>query len=119
MSELEKAQKRAWRFYKTLKKKRIFCPAIKREVQVSNLGWRHLSNHARPTKRTTQDLLHRFELLLHVEQLISNATKAKKHMEHNRVFYVLEEMLEERIIRIILIEDTKEKVIFLSIIDKT
>lgn len=40
-------------------------------------------------------------------------------MEHNRVFYVLEEMLEERIIRIILIEDTKEKVIFLSIIDKT
>lgn len=119
MIDLDQVEKRAWRLYKSLMKEKYYSPALKKHIRFSNQGWRHLSNHARPTKRTLADLLHRFSLLELATVIIESTTSVRTYRQHNRTFHSLQSVISERVIRVVLIEDLAGNIVFLSVIDKT
>ncbi|MEI6327143.1 MAG: hypothetical protein WCO78_03400 [Candidatus Roizmanbacteria bacterium] len=119
MTDLEKVQGTAWKLYRSLGKKKYFSPTLGTYVRFSNQGWRHLSNHARPTKRTLPDLIHRFSLLKLVPHVILSSKHATTHVQHNRVFHTLQLFIDQKLVRVILLEDFAGNIVFLSVIDKT
>ena len=120
MSEIEVAQKRAWRFYKELKKEKTYSKALKGErVYFSELGWNHLAGNRRATKRTPADLLHRFEILSFVPDIVATGKIGGTRKDGHKLYAFLDKTYGRKIYRVVLGIDEKGKHIFISIIDVT
>lgn len=114
-SKLEKAQRKAWRYYQAWRKTGSVCPAFNRErIFVSRLGWDHLVNPRK--KRTAREKIRRFEALPLAKRLIERSTTFQEHRtEHGISFWALSAHMDGQKIKVILSSKNKKKY-FLSVI---
>lgn len=119
MEELERAEKLAWHFYKLWRKHDTYCPSIKRQVLKSLRGWWHIKANRAINKRPTADLIHRYSLLPLAEEVLKNGKLAEKRTQHNQTFYAVDHNINELHVRVVVVEDKKKNVWFLSITEKT
>lgn len=116
---MKKAKQKAWEFYNNWRKEITYCPALKTEVIVSQIGWKHLIGTTGNSKRSSNDIFRRLRLLPYAKQVIkSSGTIVKVRNEGTRVFYALETIIKFKKIRVILIEDEQGRKIFYSVMDK-
>jgi len=125
---VKKAQNEAWKLYDSWRKVGgINCPAFRRKINISLLGWRHLIGATGHKKRTSDDTYRRLKLLPYVKKIIENSKLIQNVRRKNgKIYYALEGMLEVeemgiknlRKIRVIIVEDYKGNKIFLSVMDK-
>lgn len=118
MDDLVKAEKAAWRFYKIWRKHSTFCTALHRSVRKSLRGWWHLKANRSITKRPTHDLVHRYELLPLAEHVIEDGIFVEKRTQHGQIFYAIEQIVDSKCIRVVLVEDKSKSLWFLSITEK-
>jgi len=125
---VKKAQNEAWKLYDSWRKVGgINCPAFRRKINISLLGWRHLIGATGHKKRTSDDTYRRLKLLPYVKKIIENSKLIQNVRRKNgKIYYALEGMLEVeemgiknlRKIRVIIVEDYKGNKIFFSVMDK-
>jgi hypothetical protein len=113
--EIKKAKKEAYRVYKRLSKEKVYCPALKCNIRISEAGLKHLSEKARYPK----DKLYRLKIF----PLTPIVIQKGKHIEtrkENEVFrHSIEARIKDRIIRVIVQEDNQGNMSFYSIMDRT
>ncbi len=114
-STLEKAQSKAWKYYKSWRISGSVCPAFHGErIFVSRLGWNHLVSPRK--KRTAKEKIRRFEALPLARKLIECSTTYQEHREdHGISFWALSAHMDGRKIKVILSSKNKKKY-FLSVI---
>lgn len=127
MAGLKKVKIEAWEFYQKWRAEKTYSPALKAEVRVSLMGWRHLSGATGAKKRTINDTYRRLKLLPHARDIIKTSTTVQNISKNkHRTYYVLEAMVEveekgvkaHRKVRVILIEDKQGSKVFYSVMDK-
>ncbi len=128
MPSFKKVKDEAWIFYQEWRKEKTYSPALKNEIRISLLGWKHLSGSDKARKRRTyQDAYRRYKLLPFAKEIITTSTTIQNiTTKRNRKFYALEAVLkvsydgkkEDRKIRVILIEDKLQNKIFYSVMDR-
>jgi hypothetical protein len=120
MDEFTSALKSAWTEYKKLKKSRIHCPALHGErVYFSNLGWNHLIGNRHVRGKTESDVLHRFQILKFVVDIIETGKLGQSRNRDNKKYLSLRKKYDNRVYRVVLGEDEKKKYTFISVIDVT
>lgn len=128
MPKLKEVREKAWKFYQKWRKETTYSPALKSNVRVSLLGWKHLSGSDKARKRRTyQDAYRRYKLLPFAKKIIKASTTIQNiTTKRDRKFYALEAVLpvnynstqEYRKIRVVLIEDKLKNKIFYSVMDR-
>lgn len=128
MPSLKDVREKAWRFYQIWRKEKTHSHALKANIRVSLLGWKHLSGSDRARKkRTYQDAYRRYKLLPYAKKIIKTSTTIQNITENrDRTFYALEAIMpvkyndktEYRKIRVVLIEDKLGNKIFYSVMDR-
>jgi len=114
-SHLEKAQVRAWRFYKRWRQAGSRCPAFGGEtIYVTRIGWDHLVD---PRKhRTAKEKIRRFEALPLAKKLLEVSTTVQEHrQDHGISFWAFQANLDGKKIKVIVSAKNKKKC-FLSVI---
>ena len=114
-SVLDKAQHRAWVFYRHWRKTGSKCPAFKYEmIYVTRIGWDHLVD---PRKhRTTKEKIRRFEALPLAKKLLEMSTTYQEYrQDHGISFWAFQATLDGRKIKVIVSAKNKKKC-FLSVI---
>ena len=125
MQDIKKAKKGAWRFYKLWRERvkgKVYCKALKTHVNITSVGWNHIAgnkNTSRATKRPPADLLHRFELLRHAQEIIETGEKAGERTTDGKDYTYLDKTYQHKTYRIVLGKVEQDKYFFISIIDVT
>ena len=118
---------KAWRYYKSWRKKKTYSPALKSEIKVSLKGWRHLTGASGFKKRSFADIYRRLKLLPYAREIILKSTTIQNITKKSGLkYYALEAMIEvkegntklPRKVRVIIQEDKTGNLIFLSVMDK-
>lgn len=119
--EIKRAKYHALKKYKELNKTANRCKAFGRRVSIAKLGWQHLIKISRrPT-----DLLYRLKLIQYIQVAIEQGelkeTRKIKSRSTGELLtnHALEITISNRVIRVVIDEDKKGNLTFLSIIDKT
>lgn len=118
MSELEAAQKRAWRYYKKLQATRPYpySKVLNEPVRITTKGWEHLRGARRAKKRTPQDTIRRYALLSYVTDIIETGYLAGRRVGG---FIFLQKQYEDKVYRVVLAVDERGNHTFISVIDVT
>jgi hypothetical protein len=119
MSELEKAQKRAWRWYKERSVRKIYATTLKKFIRLTNKGWSHLIGNKRKVARPTPDLIHRFHILKYAEAVVQRGTYVGSIKRDGVIFHSIDYDIENMRLRVVIIEDARGYLSFLSIMEKT
>lgn len=127
MSQI-KTKQEAWDFYSIWRKEGgTYCPALKKKVRVSLRGWNHITGNTGFKKRPWPDIYRRLRLLPEAKAIIQNSTTIQNvSYKHGCTYFALEaiRLVKEkrgkgyRKVRVIIIEDKKKNMIFLSVMDK-
>jgi hypothetical protein len=127
MPSIKQAKQEAWEFYSKWRTSKTYSPALKTEVRISLMGWRHITGATGAKKRTLHDTFRRLKLLPYAKQIIETSTTIQNVTEkYGRTFYALEAMVMVkengkealRKVRVILIEDKQGNKVFYSVMDK-
>lgn len=127
MGKLKKFKQEAWEFYQKWRGQKTHCPALKCDIRVSLMGWRHISGATGAKKRTFNDTYRRMKLLPYAKEIIEKSTTVQNITVRNgKTFYVLEAMVvvkddgskSLRKVRVILVEDKNKNKVFYSVMDK-
>lgn len=127
MPNLKQVKQEAWEYYKRWRKEKTHSPALKSEVRISLMGWRHISGATGAKKRTYQDTYRRLKLLPYAKEIIEKSTTIQNvTTKGKRTFYTLEAMVIVkhdgnevlRKVRVIIVEDREKNRIFYSVMDK-
>jgi len=123
MTSLAQLKDEMWVFYSRWRKTGSYCPALKRNVRVSLMGWNHLVGQSGNKKRSTGDVFRRLNLLPHARDVIemSHTIQNKK-----KNYFVLEAVVNDiekseisvKKVRVIILEDRNKSLIFLSVMGK-
>ncbi|MFH0937503.1 MAG: hypothetical protein V1808_04395 [Candidatus Daviesbacteria bacterium] len=127
MAKLKKFKQEAWTFYQKWRKEKTYCPALKCNIRISLLGWRHISGATGTKKRTFGDTYRRMKLLSYAKEIIEKSTTVQNITSgKGKTYYALEAMVNVkennavslRKVRVILVEDKNKNKIFYSVMDK-
>jgi hypothetical protein len=119
MSDIEKAQRAAWRWYKQWRKRGCYSPVLKSEIRISEKGWRHIKGQAMGSKRNPHDMHYRFLILPLAEEVITTAAGYTTSHKAQGSFVILEKSIRGDVFRVVLIDDARVGLIFLSIMRKS
>lgn len=124
---IRKVKQEGWEFYSKWRIEKTYSPALKSEIKVTLMGWRHISGATGAKKRTYADTFRRLKLLPHAKEILETSTTIQNvTVKGKRTFYALEAMImvkEDgtrafRKVRVIVVEDQKKNKIFYSVMDK-
>jgi hypothetical protein len=127
MTTLKKVKLEAWKFYDAWRNKKTYSIALKSDVRISLMGWKHISGATGAKKRTYQDTYRRMKLLPYAKEIIEKSTTIQNvTTKGKRTFYALEAVVMVkhngnetlRKIRVIIVEDKNKNKIFYSVMDK-
>lgn len=115
LSNLEKAQRHAWRFYDHWRKTGSKSPAFDGEmIDVSRLGWDHLLNPLK--KRSRIEKIRRLKALPLAKKLIEQSTTYQDHRTDREIsFWAFVAYLNGQQIKVVVSARNKKKY-FLSVI---
>jgi len=124
---IQKAKNEAWKLYEEWRKVGINSPAFKCKVRFSLIGWRHIIGATGNKKRTSQDTFRKLKLLPYVKTIIEQSRLIQNiRKTGHRTYYALEGMVEVeengmkefRKVRVVIINDYQNNMIFYSVMDK-
>jgi hypothetical protein len=91
---------------------KVFCPALKAEVEFTNLGLLHISQHK---CRSLKQQVERYKLLGEAKHIISTASfYQSKRFQNFHDHYAFEAVLNKKIIRV-LVRENKKRFYFYSV----
>lgn len=127
MDKRSKIIEQAWKFYCKWRENPPYSPAFKAKIVISRQGWLHISGAYGGKKRTFADIYRRLKLLPKAKEIIETSTTIQNVTKKGKdTCYALEAMVmvEEndtkalRKVRVILIENTRGKKTFYSVMDR-
>ncbi|MDP4010828.1 MAG: hypothetical protein Q8P72_01210 [Candidatus Roizmanbacteria bacterium] len=124
---IQKAKNEAWKLYEEWRKVGINSPAFKCKVRFSLIGWRHIIGASGHKKRTSYSTYRKLKLLPYAKIIIEQSRLIQNIRKTGyRTYYALEGMVkveenevkEFRKVRVVIIDDYQNNMIFYSVMDK-
>ncbi|MDP3918062.1 MAG: hypothetical protein Q8Q30_02730 [Candidatus Woesebacteria bacterium] len=121
------AKKKAKIYYNKWRKETTYSPALKKNIHITLKGWKHLTGATGHKKRTFNDIYRRLKLLPYAKLIIKKSSTIQNiKVKNNIKYFALEAVIpikttttkQLRKVRVIIQEDKKGNLIFLSIMDK-
>ena len=118
---------RAKAYYDKWRKEKTYSPALKKKINITLKGWKHITGVTGHKKRPFNDVYRRLKLLPHAKSIIKKSTTVQNVKIKNKAkYYALEAVVNVKInssnklrkVRVIIQEDRLRNLIFLSVMDK-
>lgn len=121
------AKKKSKIYYDKWRKETTYSPALKKNIKITKKGWRHITGAPGHKKRPFKDVYRRLKLLPYAKFIIKKSSTIQSVRNKNGIkYFALEAVIPVkvnetkslRVVKVVIQEDKKGNLIFLSIMDK-
>lgn len=121
------AKTKAKIYYDNWRKEKTYSPALKRNINITKKGWRHITGAPGHKKRSFKDVYRRLKLLPSAKYIIKkSSTIQSMRVKNNIKYFALEAVVPVKInktksfhtVKVVIQEDKLGNLIFLSVMDK-
>ncbi|KKP46493.1 MAG: hypothetical protein UR39_C0010G0004 [Candidatus Woesebacteria bacterium GW2011_GWA1_33_30] len=114
-------------YYDDWRKEKTYSPALKKNINITLKGWRHITGDDQYKKRVFNDVYRRLKLLPSAKFIIKKSSTIQSVRVKNSIkYFALEAVVPVkinksktlRIVKVIIQEDKIGNLVFLSVMDK-